>query len=81
MGPADAVQAHLDLGANISIAAHFQVFQLGADGFDDAPIALKSVMAKRVINPETFITPMPGQRIDLKAGFKLVNLPKAAMGF
>ena len=34
MGPADAVQAHLDLGAKISIAAHFQVFQLGIDGYE-----------------------------------------------
>ncbi len=30
------VQAQLDLGAQLSIAAHFQVFQLGADGYDDA---------------------------------------------
>lgn len=81
MGPADAVQAHLDLGAQISIAAHFQVFQLGVDGYDDAPSELKSVMAKRIINPDSFITPLPGQRIDLDAGFKLVNLHEAAIGF
>ena len=36
MGPAEAVQAHVDLGAELSIAAHFHVFQLGPDGFDDA---------------------------------------------
>jgi hypothetical protein len=45
MGPAGAVQAHLDLRARLSIAVHFQVFQLGADEFHDALNELKSVWA------------------------------------
>jgi L-ascorbate metabolism protein UlaG (beta-lactamase superfamily) len=67
MGPAQAVQAHLDLEAGISIAAHFQVFQLGSDGFDDAPNELKSVLAERDLKADAFITPLPGQPIDLTA--------------
>ncbi len=65
MGPADAVQAHLDLGAPVSIAAHFQVFQLGADGFDDAVKELASTLQERDLKPETFITPILGHVIGL----------------
>lgn len=67
MGPEDAVQAHLDLGTRVSIAAHFQVFQLGADGFDDAPVALKSVLERRKLQSESFIAPVPGHRVQLTA--------------
>ena len=65
MGPAEAVQAHLDLGAQVSIAAHFQIFQLGADGFDDAVNELASTMQERDLKPDVFITPIPGQAIEL----------------
>lgn len=68
MGPADAVQAHLDLGARVSIAAHFQVFQLGADGYDDAPSELRSAMTKRNINPESFIALLPGKWVAAVSG-------------
>jgi hypothetical protein len=81
MGPAEAVQAHLDIRATLSIAAHFQVFQLGADGFDDALNELKSVLAERDLNPGAFIAPPPGQSVELTAHFDkmkgLANLQKA----
>ena len=64
MGPDEAVQAHLDLGSRTSIAAHFQVFQLGPDGFDDALSALKSAMKERNLAKNAFIAPTPGQRVD-----------------
>ena len=64
MGPADAVQAHLDLDAQVSIAAHYQVFQLGADGFDDAVKELASTLQERDLKPEAFLTPVPGRTID-----------------
>ena len=69
MGPAEAIQAHLDLGAQVSIAAHFQVFQLGADGFDDAVNELASTLQERDLKSETFITPIPGQVIELTSPF------------
>jgi L-ascorbate metabolism protein UlaG (beta-lactamase superfamily) len=61
MGPAEAVQAHLDLGAQVSIAAHFQVFQLGPDGFDEAVKELASTLEKRNLNPDDFLALNPGQ--------------------
>ena len=80
MGPAEAVQAHLDLGAQLSIAAPFQVFQLGADGFGDAVNELASTLQERDLRPETFITPIHGQAIETATPFKgihrLVSLEK-----
>ena len=35
----------------LSIAAHFQVFQLGADGFDDAVNELTSILKERDLKP------------------------------
>ena len=69
MGPVEAVQAHLDLRAGLSIAAHFQVFQLGADGFDDALNELKSALAGRNLKPDEFIAPLPGMMVKLTARF------------
>jgi L-ascorbate metabolism protein UlaG (beta-lactamase superfamily) len=66
-GPAEAVQAHLDLRAKLSIAAHFQVFQLGSDGFDDALNELRSALAERDLKPDAFITPPPGRSVELTA--------------
>jgi len=61
MGPREAVQAHLDLGAPVSLAAHFQVFQLGADGFNDAVAELGLTLKQGNLNPETFLALSPGQ--------------------
>jgi L-ascorbate metabolism protein UlaG (beta-lactamase superfamily) len=69
MGPAEAVQAHTDLQAGLSIAAHFQVFQLGGDGFDDAVNELKSALAERGLKPEAFVAPPPGHSIGATARF------------
>jgi L-ascorbate metabolism protein UlaG (beta-lactamase superfamily) len=70
MGPAEAVQAHMDLHAKLSIAAHFQVFQLGADGFDDALNELKSALSERDLKPDAFIAPPLGRSIDVTARFE-----------
>jgi L-ascorbate metabolism protein UlaG (beta-lactamase superfamily) len=81
MGPAEAVQAHMDLQAGRSIAAHFQVFQLGGDGFDDAVNELKSALAERGLEPDAFIAPSPGHSIGATARFgpmeDLLNLVEA----
>jgi L-ascorbate metabolism protein UlaG (beta-lactamase superfamily) len=61
MRPREAVQAHLDLGVQVSLAAHFQVFQLGPDGFEDAVQELASTLKKRDLNPDAFIALKPGQ--------------------
>lgn len=69
MGPAEAVQAHLDLGARMSIAAHYQVFQLGTEGFDDAVSELASSRLRHGLKPEAFIAPILGQAIDPAPSF------------
>jgi hypothetical protein len=63
MGPAEAVEAHLDLGAQTSVAAHFQVFQLGSDGFDDAVTELASMLKVRDLKPDAFVAPLPGRTV------------------
>lgn len=65
MEPAEAVQAHTDMSAQLSVAAHFQVFQLGSDGFDDAMNELASALKKGNLKPDAFVTPMLGQAIVL----------------
>jgi hypothetical protein len=69
MGPVEAVQAHLDLCTRLSIAAHFQVFQLGVEGFDDAQNELKSSLARRGLKQDSFIAPPPGQPVKLTPRF------------
>lgn len=68
MGPAEAVRAHLDLGAQTSLASHFQVFQLGTDGFDDAVNELVLSLKERDLPPETFIAPVPGRGVEAGSG-------------
>jgi L-ascorbate metabolism protein UlaG (beta-lactamase superfamily) len=75
MGPAEAVQAHVDLDAELSIAAHFRVFQLGPDGFDDAVNKLASALKERDLKPDAFIAPTPGQAIELSARLTTASSP------
>ena len=65
MGPKEAVLAHLDLNPQVSIAAHFQVFRLGMEGFDDAVNALASTLREYNLEPETFVAPAFGRVINL----------------
>lgn len=67
MGPAEAVRAHIDLKAGLSIAKHFQVFQLGWDGFDDAVNGLAIALKEQNLTPDKFIAPVPGQIIKINA--------------
>ena len=64
MGPLEAIPAHKDLNAQVSIAAHFQVFQLGSDGFDDAVNELSAVLKEHNLHHEAFVTPEPGQSLE-----------------
>ncbi len=63
MGPAEAVQAHLDLGAEMSIAGHFRVFQFGPEGFDDAVRALAAAVKEHDLQPDAFVAPVFGRAI------------------
>ena len=65
MGPAEAVKAHMDLGTPLSIAAHFQVFRLGIEGFDDAVNVLVASLKEHGLKPDAFVTPVFGQAIKI----------------
>ncbi len=66
MGPQEAVQAHLDLRAETSIACHFQVFRLGWEGFEDAPQELEGALKKRGLASDRFLAPRVGQVFEKK---------------
>ena len=68
MGPLEAIPAHKDLNAQVSIAAHFQVFQLGSDGFDDAVNGLSAALKEHNLHHDAFVTPEPGQPLELTTG-------------
>jgi len=54
MNPAEAVQAHLDLGATKSIAMHFGTFQLTAEGIDEPVRALGEACRARNVPASAF---------------------------
>jgi L-ascorbate metabolism protein UlaG (beta-lactamase superfamily) len=56
MNPAEAVQAHLDLDAALSIGMHFGTFQMAAEGIDEPLRALETARHERGVAPERFIT-------------------------
>jgi L-ascorbate metabolism protein UlaG (beta-lactamase superfamily) len=56
MNPAEAVQAHLDLGAPQSIGMHFGTFQLTTEGIDEPLRALEEARAARGVAPSRFRT-------------------------
>ena len=47
MNPAEAVQAHLDLGARRSVAMHFGTFQLTPEGIEDPVRDLVTALEER----------------------------------
>ena len=65
MGPTEAVEAHLDLGASFTIAGHFQTFRLGMEGFDDPATVLAAVLEEHNLMPETFVVPVIGKAINM----------------
>jgi L-ascorbate metabolism protein UlaG (beta-lactamase superfamily) len=54
MNPAEAVQAHLDLGARQSVAMHFGTFQLTPEGIDQPVRDLRVALQDRGVPAEQF---------------------------
>jgi L-ascorbate metabolism protein UlaG (beta-lactamase superfamily) len=54
MDPDDAVRAHLDLGARVSVATHFGCFQLTDEGIDDPVRELALAREQRAVPAESF---------------------------
>lgn len=55
MNPDEAVVAHKDLGAKISIGMHFGTFQLAAEAFDQPQKDLKEALEKEGLSQDSFI--------------------------
>ena len=54
MNPEDAVRAHLDLDAKVSVGTHFGCFQLTDEGIDDPPLELAAARERHGVLPAAF---------------------------
>jgi L-ascorbate metabolism protein UlaG (beta-lactamase superfamily) len=54
MNPDDAVRAHIDLDAKISVGTHFGCFQLTDEGIDDPPLELAAARQRHSVPPDSF---------------------------
>jgi L-ascorbate metabolism protein UlaG (beta-lactamase superfamily) len=61
MDPAEAVQAHQDLGAAHSIGIHFGTFQLTDESIDQPAIDLERADRQLLLDPEQFVALREGQ--------------------
>jgi len=66
MNPAEAVQAHLDLGASTSVGMHFGTFQLTTEGIDEPLRALDEARRARNVTPLQFRTLGFGESMRLE---------------
>jgi L-ascorbate metabolism protein UlaG (beta-lactamase superfamily) len=66
MNPEEAVQAHVDLESNLSMAIHFGTFRLTDEGINDPVKHLQESLAAR--NLSNFIAPDHGQTISVSSG-------------
>ncbi len=60
MNPEEAVQAHRDVGARLSVAMHWGTFQLTDEGRDEPAQALAAARAAVGLTPEEFRIVAPG---------------------
>jgi L-ascorbate metabolism protein UlaG (beta-lactamase superfamily) len=62
MNPAEAVQAHVTLGARLSLGCHFGCFPLTDEGIDD-PFELAQALAAQGLSSAEFRTLAPGETL------------------
>jgi L-ascorbate metabolism protein UlaG (beta-lactamase superfamily) len=65
MNPAEAVQAHLDLGAARSVGMHFGTFQLTPEAIDDPIVALEEARRARGVAADRFVAPEFGESVAI----------------
>lgn len=63
MNPDDAVRAHLDLGARMSVAMHFATFHLTDEAIDEPLRHLDVARAEHGVTPDNFRVPAFGETI------------------
>lgn len=76
MNPEDAVRAHVDLGARLSVGCHHGCFRLTDEGIDDPVQDLGVALPKYGVNSEAFLAPLPGEtlRFDVRAALERPQL-------
>ena len=68
MNPEEAVQAHLDVGARLSVGMHFGTFQLTKEGIDEPLRALEAARHARGVAPGAFRTLRFGESAAYRTG-------------
>lgn len=63
VNPAEAVQAHLDVGSHQSVGMHFGTFRVTDEGIDEPIESLRAELAQRGLPPGQFLVPEFGQTI------------------
>ena len=63
MNPDESVQAHVDIGAGLSLAMHWGTFQLTDEAIDAPLKALDAAKRNHGSEPDAFQAPLPGQTI------------------
>ena len=61
VNPAEAVQAHLDLGSELSIGMHYNTFQLTFEPIDQPESDLRAALEAQRLRPSAFMTLGPGE--------------------
>ena len=67
MNPADAMQAHRDLGARLSIAIHFATFHLTDEAIDAPALALAAALKANGVSA-VGLSDTDVRRVDCRAG-------------
>ena len=67
MNPAEAVLAHLELEATLSVAMHFGTFQLTTEGIDEPARALRRACHDKGVADSAFRVPQFGESIRIDA--------------
>jgi len=63
--PAEAIQAHRDLGARVSVGMHWGTWQLTDEGRDDPPRELAAAREAAGLTPEEFRVIAPGESVHV----------------
>jgi len=63
MNPADAVQAHLDLAAQRSMAIHYRTFQLTDEAMHQPLLDLAVALTEQQLVSDCFCTPLEGEMV------------------
>ena len=71
MDPEEAVRAHLDLGARVSVATHFGCFQLTDEGIDDPVRELAIARARHAVDADRFQVLEVGETRTFTAGSRV----------